>query len=80
MQSASAPCTWPLTNDWVSPASFCSSDSPTQTMGVRPASRAALVFLLTVSSVSAKYWRRSLWPRMTYWASPTSIAALTSPV
>ena len=32
-------------------------------MGVSPDSSAACVRLRTVSSVSAKYWRRSLWPR-----------------
>ena len=33
--------------------------SPTQTMGIRPWASAALIFLLTPSSVSPKYWRRS---------------------
>ena len=44
---------------------FRLSDSPTQTMGVRPASRAALALRFTVSSVSPKNWRRSEWPRIT---------------
>src|SRR6202163_2473542 len=50
-------------------------------MGARPASSAARVFFSTVSLVSPKYWRRSLWPMITY-EQPTdlSIAADTSPV
>src|SRR5713101_4268408 len=47
------------------PPSRCSSVSPTHTIGVSPASRAAWVFLNTVSFVSPKYWRRSLWPIIT---------------
>ena len=42
---------------------------------------AAAVFFLTDSFVSPKNWRRSLWPRITYWQPiSTSIAALNSPV
>ena len=65
----------------VTPSSRCSSDSPTQRIGVMPASSAACSFLLTVWSVSAKYSRRSLWPMTTY-CTPISrsISALTSPV
>src|SRR6266446_6936366 len=50
-------------------------------MGARPASSAARVFFSTVSLVSPKYWRRSLWPMITC-EQPTdlSIAAETSPV
>ena len=50
-------------------------------MGVRPFATAARTFLLTVSSVSAKYWRRSEWPSTTYCA-PTalSMSAEISPV
>ena len=52
-----------------------------QTMGFRPYLRAALIRWLTVSSVSPKYWRRSLWPMMTY-STPISfsIAPEISPV
>ena len=34
---------------------FCCRLSPTQTMGFRPSARTFRTFLLTVSSVSAKY-------------------------
>src|ERR1035437_4380884 len=44
----------------VSPDSRCANRSPTHTMGVRPASSAAMVRCSTVSLVSSKYWRRSL--------------------
>ncbi len=41
----------------------------------------AFSFLLTVSSVSPKNWRRSEWPTITYsTASLASIGGLTSPV
>jgi prepilin-type processing-associated H-X9-DG protein len=33
-----------------------------QTMGTTPCLSAVCSFLLTISSVSAKYWRRSEWP------------------
>ena len=63
------------------PASRSSSVSPTQTMAVRPAAIAALARRLTVSSVSPKYWRRSLWPMMTYFApASSSIPVEISPV
>ena len=50
-------------------------------MTLRPAFRAASARLLTVWSVSAKYWRRSEWPTMTY-STPrsSSMSALISPV
>ena len=53
------------TMDSVTPFSRCSRDSPTQIIGVRFNSRAALARLLTVSSVSPKYCLRSLCPMMT---------------
>jgi len=63
------------------PASRSASVSPTHTIGISPAASAALVRALTVSSVSPKYWRRSLWPMITY-STPRSfsIAAEISPV
>ena len=65
----------------VTPDSRSARDSPTQTIGRRPTSSAFSSFLLTVSSVSLKYWRRSLWPMMTYLTPiSTSISAETSPV
>jgi len=65
----------------VTPISRCSSDSPTQMIGLRPAASAAWTFLFTVMSVSPKYWRRSLWPMMTYLTSRSaSMSAETSPV
>ena len=81
VSSRSAARVWPLTTFSVTPLSRSSSVSPTQTMGVSPAASAALIFRLTVSSVSAKYWRRSLWPMTTYCA-PTSVSmdAEISPV
>ncbi len=42
-------------------------------MTVSPAAIAARVRLLTVSSVSPKYWRRSLCPVMTYFAPASTI-------
>ena len=69
------------TSSSVTPCSRWSRLSPTQMMGFRPPARAALVRLLTVSLVSAKYWRRSLWPMTTY-STPRSVSmsALISPV
>ena len=69
------------TSSSVTPSSRCCRLSPTQMMTFRPAFSAASVRLLTVWSVSAKYWRRSEWPTMTY-STPrsTSISALISPV
>ncbi len=65
----------------VMPCSRCSRVSPTQRMTVSPASRAARVRSWTVTSVSPKYWRRSLWPMMTIFTPmAASISALTSPV
>src|ERR1039457_2780594 len=49
----------------VSPDSRSANRSPTHTMGVRPASSAAMVRCSTVSLVSSKYWRRSLCPTRT---------------
>ena len=50
-------------------------------MGVSPALSAAKIRRLTVSSVSPKYWRRSLCPMMT-WLQPVAaiIGPETSPV
>ncbi len=50
-------------------------------MGVKSAPRAAIVRLRTVSSVSPKYCRRSLWPMIT-WLQPAALimGAETSPV
>ena len=69
------------TSSSVTPSSRWARFSPTHTMTFSPAARAAFVRLFTVSSVSAKYWRRSEWPVMTY-STPrsTSISALISPV
>src|SRR5256884_7816886 len=55
--------------------------SPTQMMGWSFASRTARSLRLTLSSVSPKYCRRSLWPRITP-SQPisASMGALTSPV
>ena len=47
---------------WARPPSRSSRRSPTQTIGVSPHSSAACVRLSTVSSVSPKKSRRSLWP------------------
>src|ERR1039457_2137541 len=62
-------------------ASRSASSSPTQTMGMRPWARADLSLRLTLSSVSLKYWRRSLWP-MSTWVTPRalSISGEVSPV
>ena len=69
------------TSSSVTPCSRWVRFSPTQTMTLSPAARPANVRLFTVSSVSAKYWRRSEWPVMTY-STPrsTSMSALISPV
>ena len=65
----------------VTPVSRCSRDSPTQMMGLMPASSTARTFLLTMESVSPKYCRRSLWPTMTYFTPRSlSMSAETSPV
>jgi hypothetical protein len=42
-----------------------------QTMGTTPCLSAVCSFLLTISSVSAKYWRRSEWP-MSVCVPPTA--------
>src|SRR5574344_368339 len=63
------------------PASRWARVSPTQTMAVMPAAITARARLLTVSSVSAKYWRRSEWPTMQYLTpASTSILVAISPV
>ena len=65
----------------VMPSSRCSSVSPTQMMGCRPASSAASTLRFTVKSVSPKYCRRSEWPMMTYFTPRSfSMSADTSPV
>ena len=51
--------TWRSSTCSVSPASRSGSVSPTQAIAQRPASSAALARCAAVSSVSAKYWRRS---------------------
>ena len=56
---------WRRRTSSVRPASRSSRTSPTQTIGISPASSATLSLRLTVSSVSPKYWRRSEWPMMT---------------
>ena len=72
---------WRATTSSVMLHSRSQSSSPTQTMGLRPAARAALVLLLTVSSVSPKYCLRSLCPSTTY-STPISLSipVLISPV
>ena len=65
LMPANAAAHLPADHVSVTPASFCARSSPTQTMGVRPCASAALIFLLTLSSVSPKYCRRSEWPMMT---------------
>ena len=63
------------------PASRSASVSPTHEIGVRPLASASFVFFATPSSVSAKYWRLSEWPRITcVTPASTSIGAETSPV
>ena len=65
----------------VSPASRSASVSPTQRIGIRPASSAAGTFSASARSVSPKYSRRSECPSTTPWTSSSlSIGALTSPV
>ena len=69
------------TSSLVMPCSRCSRVSPTQRITVRPASKAARTRFCTVTSVSPKYWRRSLWPMMTMFTPmELSISALISPV
>ena len=73
--------TWRAIHSLVMPVSRCSRLSPTQMMGLMPAFSTAWTFLFTVWSVSPKYWRRSLWPMMTYLtARSLSMSADTSPV
>ena len=59
----------------VIPCSLCVKDSPQQMIGVRPCSKAFNTFLLTVSSVSAKYSLLSEWPMITYF-TPASVSIL----
>ena len=65
----------------VNPASRSSSTSPTHTIGVNPACRAAFNLKLTVSSDSPKYCRRSECPIITC-VQPVLLSILhdTSPV
>src|SRR5690349_8901077 len=78
---ANAPRTWRETTSQVRFPSRSCSVSPTQTMGWSCASSAARSLRFTPSSVSPKYCRRSLWPRMTpSQPSSASIGALISPV
>src|SRR5262249_52768510 len=58
----SSTASWHRRTSSVSPASRCSSVSPTHAITRRPAPSAALARLATVSSVSPKYCRRSEWP------------------
>src|SRR5690606_35188093 len=71
----------PATTSSAIPASLSASDSPTHTIAVRPASRAAFVFEFTDASVSPKNCLRSVWPIIVY-LQPTSfsIVGATSPV
>ncbi len=48
------------------PASRSSSVSPTQTITLRPASKACFVFVATSAEDSPWFVRRSEWPRMTH--------------
>src|SRR5450432_1417608 len=64
---------WLASKASVPPLSRSSRRSPTHTMGETPNSSAACVRLSTVSSVSPKYWRRSLWP-MRVWVTPTAFS------
>ena len=65
----------------VSPAARSASDSPTQTMAVRPARHAAAAFRATSASVSKWSIRRSEWPTITATApASASISAAMSPV
>ena len=52
---------------------LCVKDSPQQMIGVRPCSNALMTFLLTVSSVSAKYSLLSECPMITY-STPASVS------
>src|ERR1022692_353229 len=72
---------WRRNTSSVSPASRSCNTSPTQQIGVRPASSAVFSRRFTVSSVSPKYCRRSECPMMT-WVTPraSNIAAEVSPV
>ena len=72
---------WFVTTFSVSPASLCSNVSPTHTIGFNPCANADLIFLFTVSSVSAKYCLLSECPIITY-STPIdfNIGADTSPV
>jgi hypothetical protein len=62
-------------------ASRCSSVSPMQTIGARPAPSTATSLRFTARSVSPNSARRSEWPRITY-SAPASctMPTLTSPV
>src|SRR5512144_3197962 len=72
---------WRVRIPSVSSESRCDSFSPTQRIGCRPAPSATGTFRARASSLSAKCWRRSEWPRITpSTPSSTSIGAETSPV
>jgi hypothetical protein len=65
----------------VAPASYSLRVSPMQTSAVRPCLTAAATFFATVSSVSPKWVRRSLWPSSTMLAPQSfTIRGDTSPV
>ena len=65
VNAARAPSNWRSSTFLVSLALRSCELSPTQTMGVSPASSAAFILRFTVSSVSPNYWRRSEWPMIT---------------
>jgi len=77
---ANTPRTWRETTSQVRFESRSWSVCPTQTMGWSFASRAARSLRFTVSSVSPKYCRRSLCPRITPSQPSRPAWRLTSPV
>src|SRR4051812_21240816 len=78
---ARPPASWSSITASVRPASRSASDSPTQTIAPRPAASAARAFLPTLSLVSPKNCRRSLWPTIAQLApASASRSAETSPV
>ena len=57
---------WSVGNQLIRDALFAVQRFADAYDGLQVVSQRAQYLLLTVSSVSAKYWRRSLWPRITY--------------
>ena len=70
---ANAPVTCVFSTLAVLPASRSASTSPMQTTGTMPCLSAVCSFLFTISSVSAKYCRRSEWP-MSVCVPPTAFS------